>query len=385
MKPIARTIAHMPRSGIREIMEQAAAHKDVLHLEVGEPDFPTPSHVLEAATRAAADGFTKYTPNRGLPEVRHSMARKIADRNGFEVGIDQIVVTTGGINAIAQALMVLCDPGDAILLPDPAWPNYEMMAAALDAEIARYPLLPEAGYLPDLEALDLLCRSTPRAKVLLINTPSNPTGAVFDLETVEGLVEVARRHDLYLISDECYEDIIFEGRHLSPGSLDDSGRVISAFTVSKSYAMTGWRIGYVAASRELAAMISKLQSAVTACATAVSQKAAQAAIDGDQTSVVEMRESYRRRRDAAATLLDEAGLLVSKPHGAFYLLADISPTGLDGYQFCKQLIHEHRVAVAPGETFGPSGRGKVRISLATADAKLEEGTRRLIQAVRDWA
>ena len=189
----------MRRSGIREIMDLAAGRSDVLHLEVGEPNFPTPGHIVEAAARAAADGFTKYTPNRGLVEVRETMARKILERNGFGVGIDQIVVTTGAVNGIIQALMVMCDPGDVILLPDPAWPNYEMMATVADAPVRRYPLMPEIEFAPDLEALDHLCATTPRAKVLLVNSPGNPTGGVFDRTVLEGILEIATRYDLYEI------------------------------------------------------------------------------------------------------------------------------------------------------------------------------------------
>ena len=385
MKTTARTVAGMRRSGIREIMDLAAQDPDVLHLEVGEPNFPTPPHVIEAAARAATDGFTKYTANRGLPAVRETLAAKIATRNGFEVGIDQLVVTTGAVNALFQSLMVVCDPGDVVLLPDPAWPNYEMMAAIIDAPVHRYPLLPGTGFLPDLDALDRICRAAPQAKAIVVNSPGNPTGGVFPRSTWEGLVEVCDRHDIYVVSDECYEDIIFEGEHISPGSLDHSGRMISVFSVSKSYAMTGWRIGYVAASPELAALVSKLQEALTSCATAVAQKAAQAAIGGDQACVAEMRDAYRLRRNTAADLLSEQGLLIARPHGAFYMMADTSSTGLDGYEFCRKLIVEWGVAVAPGETFGPSGTGKVRISLATAPADLEEGVRRFCGAVADWS
>jgi len=385
VKPTARTIVGMRRSGIREIMDLAAGRANMLHLEVGEPNFPTPSHVIEAAAQAAADGFTKYTPNRGLIEVRETMAKKISERNGFEVGVDQIVVTTGAVNGIIQALMVICDPGDVILLPDPGWPNYEMMATILEAPVRRYPLIPEVGFTPDLEALDHLCAENPRAKVLLVNSPGNPTGGVFDRTVVEGILEIAARHDLYVVSDECYEDIIFEGAHVSPASLDDSGRVVSVFSVSKSYAMTGWRIGYVAASEELAALISKVQEAVTSCATAVAQKAAQAALSGDQACVLEMRASYKQRRDRAAELLEEAGLLLSRPRGAFYIMADSSATHMDSYELCRRLVLERGVAVAPGETFGPSGTGMVRISLATALPDLEEGVRRFTSAVLAWS
>jgi aspartate aminotransferase/aminotransferase len=385
MKPIARTIAGMKRSGIREIMDLAAATPGVLHLEVGQPDFDTPRHIVEAAAWAAANGYTRYTPNKGLIEVREAMARKITERNGFTVDADQVVVTTGAVNAIIQALMVVCDPGDAILIPDPGWPNYAMMATVLDAPALRYPLIPNEGFAPDLDALERTCREAPHAKAIVINTPGNPTGAVYDSGLLQAMLEIASRHDLFVVSDECYEDIVFDGAHTSLGALDTEGRVLSTFSVSKSYAMTGWRIGYAAATPELAAMISKLQEAVTSCATAVAQKAAETAISGDQTCVADMRESYRARRDRAVELLEDAGLLLSRPRGAFYIMADTSSTGMDGYDLCRRLITDRGVAVAPGETFGPSGSGMVRISLATALPDLEEGIGRLAAAVRSWS
>lgn len=385
MKPAAESITSMKRSGIREIMDLAWQTPDVLHLEYGEPNFQTPDHIVEAAARAAAEGYTKYTPNRGLPEVRGAMARKIGERNGFEVDVDQIVVTTGAVNGLVQALIVLCDPGDAILLPDPAWPNFEMMTHIVRADPVRYPLMPHAGFLPDLDELERICAATPHAKVLLVNSPSNPTGAVFDEATHRRMLEIATDHELYVLTDESYEEIVFEGEHVSPAALDHSGRVITVFSVSKGYAMTGWRIGYVAAAPELAELISKLQEAVTACASAVCQKAAQAALEGDQWCVAEMREAYRTRRDRVAAMLEEAGLLLSMPHGAFYIMADTSSTGMDGYDFAKRLIVEHRVALAPGETFGPSGTGMVRISLAAGLEVLEEGVSRLATAVDAWS
>jgi aspartate aminotransferase len=386
MKPISSAIAGMARSGIREIMDLAATRPNVIHLEVGEPNFPTPPHILDAAARAARDGYTKYTANRGLPEVRQAMATKIADRNGFSVdSIDQIVVTTGAVNAIIQALMVVSDPGDPVLLPDPAWPNYLMMATILGSPVVRYPLMRDRGFEPDFDALEAICASTPSAKAILMNTPGNPTGAVMSRSVVERMVELAARHDLYIISDECYDDIVFDGEHVSPAAIDTDGRVISTFSVSKSYAMTGWRIGYAVASPEVAAMISKVQEAVTACATAVAQKAAQAALEGDQSCVGEMRDAYRQRRDRVVPILEAAGLLVSPPHGAFYVIADTSGTAMNGYDLARRLILEHDVAVAPGETFGPGGVGMVRLSLATAMDDLVEGVGRLTAAVGSWS
>lgn len=384
MKPLAAAIAAMPRSGIREIMDLAWATPGVLRLEAGEPNFPTPDHVVAAAARAAAEGYTKYTPNRGIVEVREAMAAKIAARNGFAVDIDQIVVTTGAVNGLLQALLVVADPGDTVIIPDPGWPNYEMMTSITGTTMVGYPLRRERGYEPDLDALDAAC-AAPRAKAILLNSPGNPTGAVLRRETIEAVVEMAARHDLYLISDECYEDIVFEGEHVSPASIDNDGRVITIFSVSKSYAMTGWRIGYAVASPEVAATISKVQEAVTACASAVAQKAAQAALEGDQSCVAEMRNAYRDRRDRVVDILGDAGLLASRPGGAFYVMADTSSTGIGGYEFAKKLIVEHGVAVAPGEAFGPGGRGTIRISLATAMEDLVEGVERFAAAAQAWS
>ncbi|MFQ5948443.1 MAG: pyridoxal phosphate-dependent aminotransferase [Acidimicrobiia bacterium] len=385
MKDLATAIAGMRRSGIREIMDLAAARDDVLHLEVGEPDFPTPSHIVDAAAEAARAGFTKYTANKGLLEVREVMAAKLAESNGIEASADEIVITVGAISGLMETMATIVDPGDAVLIPDPGWPNYEMIGSALNARVVRYPLLQHRGFEPDLAELERLAESTPGAKALIANSPGNPTGAVFPETVVRAMVDIARAADLYLVSDECYEHIVFEGDHIGPARFDGEGRVVSVFSLSKSYAMTGWRIGYVAATRVIADEIAKVQEVVTSCATAVSQKAAQAAIAGDQSCVAEMRDSYRERRDLAVELLKADGILLSRPRGSFYITASTAATGLEGYEFCRRLLSERGVAVAPGETFGPGGKGMVRLSLATERSVLEEGIKRLGSAVREWS
>lgn len=385
MKPIARSIAAMERSGIRVIRDLAETQPDVIRLQIGEPDFPTPEHIVAAAARAGAEGYTKYTDNRGLAEVRRAMAAKIASRNGFDVGIDEIIITTGAVNGIVQALMVLCNPGDPVLIPDPAWPNYQMMTKVIGSPGIRYPLLKHEDFRPDLDALDKICTSNPGAKAIIINTPANPTGAVLSRDDLTAMLDIAARHDLYVISDECYDDIVFEGEHVSAASIDAGGRVITTFSVSKSYAMTGWRVGYAVAAPDLVPMIAKVQEAITSCATAVAQKAAQAALEGDQSCVAEMRDAYRVRRDRVVEILEDAGMLVSIPRGAFYIMADTSATGMEGYDLCRRLVLESGVAVAPGETFGPGGAGTVRISLASSIDDLVEGTQRLTAAVRAWS
>lgn len=373
----------MRRSGIREVNDLAMSRPDVLHLEVGEPDFPTPPHIVEAAQRALADGYTKYTLNRGLPSLRDAIRMKLAERNGIAVSVEQIVVTTGGVTGLMETLIALVEPGEGILIADPAWPNYEMMAAALNATSLRYPLDSSADFEPDLDALATLA-GHPGVKVIVINSPNNPTGAVWSPETVERVLDIAREHDLYLLSDEVYDEIVFEGRHVSPASLDDEGRVITVFSASKTYAMTGWRLGYVVASPELAELIAKVQEPVISCAATVSQKAFEAALTGPQDCVVEMREAYRRRRDVTVEAMRECGLFVTEPRGAFYVFADISRATDDTYAFARWLVVEHDVAVAPGGTFGSRGAGLVRLSLAAAPETLDEGVARLARGVESW-
>ena len=380
MKGLNRTVQAMPRSGIRAIMDLAARTQGVIHLEVGQPDFDTPAHVVEAAARAAAEGYTRYTPNAGLPEVREAFAEKVRSRNRFEATPEQVIVTVGAINALMLAIHVLCDPGDALLIPDPGWPNNEMIALTAGATPVRYPLVPSTGFAPDLDVFEQQA-ARPEVKAVVINTPGNPTGGVLDRTTLERMLEIAQVHDLWVISDECYEDIVFDGPHVSPASIGATERIISIFSMSKSYAMTGWRVGYAVAPGTLATTMAKLTEAVTSCVTAVAQKAAQAAVSGDQACVAEMREAYRRRRDLAAPALDPAGLLVSRPRGAFYAMVDTSSAGADGYELAHRLITDHGVALAPGETFGPSAAGMMRMSLAAADEDVSEGVRRIVAAL----
>jgi aspartate/methionine/tyrosine aminotransferase len=373
-----RAISAMPRSGIREVMDLARDREGVLHLEVGEPDFPTPEHIVEAGARAIRDGHTKYTANAGTASLREAIAAR------QEVAADQIVVTHGAINALLTALMVLVEPREGILMPDPGWPNYQMIATMLNAQAISYPLDPGADYEPDLDRLAALA-ATPGAKVLMINSPGNPTGAVWRPDTLRRVVEIASAHGLFVLSDEVYEDIVFEGEHVRPAIFDDAGRVLTVSAVSKTYAMTGWRIGWLVATPELATLVAKTQEAIIACPTAMGQVAAEAALTGPQDCVAEMRDAYRRRRDVAVAGLAAGGLLISEPRGAFYILADVSRATQDTAAFARSLVVDHGVAVAPGSTFGPGGAGTVRLSLASPVDVIEEGVARLVSAVDAWA
>ena len=382
MKPLARTAAHMPGSGIREIVHLALTMPDVIRLEVGEPNFPTPIHIVEAAYQAANAGFTKYGPSGGLQTLRELLAGRVSRVNGYPVTAAQVNISVGGVQGILAALSALLDPGDEVLIPDPAWPNYEMAILLREAVPVHYPLYIEHGFVPQTEHIESLI--TPRTKLMIINSPSNPTGAVFPRETIESLVALAQRHDLYLLSDEVYDELVFEGEHVSP-ALYDAERTIGIYAFSKNYAMTGWRVGYVVANEEVSRVITKIQEPMISCVASPIQKAAEAALTGPQDCIGEMRDSYRERRDAVVELLKEEGYYVYTPAGAFYIMVDISDAGVDSRQFALNLLEQCRVAVAPGTAFGKLGDHFVRISLATEQGLLLEGLRRLCEFVKSEA
>jgi aspartate/methionine/tyrosine aminotransferase len=370
----------MPVSRIREVMELAWKDPEAIHLEVGEPDFPTPEHVVEAAHEAARTGHTLYAPNAGLPELREALADKIVRRNGYEARPDQVVVTQGGIQALYLALLALLEPGDEVLLPDPAWPNFRMIAHLLGARVLPYPLVSEGDFLPRLEDLERLV--TPRTRAILVNTPSNPLGTVVPRELADTLLEFARRRGLWYISDEVYDEVVFDDAFVSAGAVADPGdRLVSVYSFSKVYAMTGWRVGYLVAPPDLAKLLTGMQEPIVSCVNTPAQLAALAAVTGSQDVVREMRESYRKRRDELLEILDRGNLPSSQPSGAFYVWTDISKAGLRSMDFARSLIEREHVAVAPGSAFGELGEGYVRLSLASSRQDLVEGASRLVRFV----
>jgi aspartate aminotransferase len=378
--PPSSIASSMPVSRIREIMELAWEDPEVIHLEVGEPDFPTPEHVVEAAHEAARSGLTRYAPNAGLPELREALADKVTRRNGYEASPDQVVVTQGGIQALYLVLLALLEPGDEVLLPDPAWPNFRMIAHLLGARVLPYPLVSEGDFLPRLEDLERLV--TPRTRAILVNTPSNPLGTVVPRELVEPLLEFARRRDLWYISDEVYDEVVFDDAFVSAGAVADPGdRLVSIYSFSKVYAMTGWRVGYLVAPPDLAKLLTGMQEPIVSCVNTPAQLAALAAVTGPQDVVQEMRESYRERRDELLEILERGNLSSSQPSGAFYVWTDISAANAPSMEFARSLIEREHVAVAPGSAFGDLGEGYVRLSLASSRQDLLEGTSRLVRFV----
>ncbi|MGC9359997.1 MAG: pyridoxal phosphate-dependent aminotransferase [Anaerolineae bacterium] len=383
MRQLSKTVRGIQRSPIRTMKDAAAAYPDSIHLELGQPDFPTPPHVIEAACQAAQHEYTGYTANAGMLALRQAVVTKLERENGYTAPVDGIVVTVGAMEAVFASMAVLLDPDDEVLVPNPGYGNFCMAAHVLNAKPIHYPTIPDRGFVPDIDLLEKLI--TDRTRVLLVSSPSNPTGAVYDERTLRDLYEFCVRHDLYMISDETYDQLVFEGEHISPARWDRDGRVISIYTTSKTYAMTGWRVGFVVASPEVAAAIIKVQEPIVSCVNTVAQHAAIGALLGPQDCVDAMRNEYRQRRDLAVALADELGLEVSYPHGAFYLLANISASGQDSIPFCQGLLEAEHLAVAPGSSFGSVLDSYVRISLCAGPAELKEGLTRLARYLRRQA
>jgi aspartate/methionine/tyrosine aminotransferase len=370
----------MPVSRIREIMELAWADPEAIHLEVGEPDFPTPEHIVGAAHEAARSGHTRYAPNAGLPELREALADKVARRNGYEARPDQVVVTQGGIQALYLVLRALLEPGDEVLLPDPAWPNFRMIAHLLGARVLSYPLVAEGDFLPRLDDLERLV--TPRTRAILVNSPSNPLGSVLPRELVETLLAFARQRGLWFISDEVYDEITFDDVFVSAGSVADPiDRLVSVYSFSKVYAMTGWRVGYLVAPPDMAKLLTGMQEPIISCVNTPAQMAALAAVTGPQDVVREMREAYLSRRDELLEVLDGGDLPSSRPSGAFYVWTDVSEASVPSMDLARSLIEREHIAVAPGSAFGELGEGYVRLSLASSREDLLDGASRLVRFV----
>ena len=381
--PLAAATAAIAHSGIRELADAATDVPGAIRLDVGQPDFATPAHIVDAAKGALDGGWTSYTQTQGLRSLRDLIVAKIERVNGYRVEPDQIACGPGGVSVIAAAFAAVLEPGDEVLLPDPAWPNYELMAAWTHSRVVRYPCPPELDFMPDVERLRELI--TPRTKLLVTNSPNNPTGALYPLQVVRALAELAERHNIWLLSDECYDEIVHEDGAVSPAALVGDGRVISAYSFSKTYAMTGWRLGYVTGAPRLVDSVIKVLESQSSCAPSISQKAAEAALAGPQDCVRSMRAAYRRRRDQVVAQLREAGLLVSVPRGAFYIMADVSPSRLSSRDFAFRLLRDCSVSVAPGTAFGQVAARSVRISLASSEADLAEGVGRLCRLVGELA
>jgi len=370
----------------QQLQLDAAARGEQLpllaRLQIGEPSFRTPEHIRQAAIETIEHEPLTYGPGAGWPWLRELLAAKVRRVDGYHVEPQHTGIAVGGTGAVRAAITATITSGDEVLIPDPGWP-YSMHITCCDATPVPYALDPQNEWYPDIAQLKRLV--TPRTRMLIINTPANPTGAVFPQQLVADLLEFARSHDLYLLSDECYDEIIFEGKHASPATMlsreeFESGSVICIYTFSKSYAMTGWRIGYAVTGAQLSRTISNVLDASHTNVSTVIQRAAQAALTGPQACVAEMRDAYHRRRDLAIGILKDLGRYIYTPHGAFYAMVDIAgPDGRwrDSRQFAFDLLRERNVAVAPGSVFGSVANHHVRISLAASEAEIERGLKEI--------
>ncbi|MEM2238844.1 MAG: pyridoxal phosphate-dependent aminotransferase [Candidatus Bathyarchaeia archaeon] len=355
---------------------------DIIHFEIGEPDFDTPEHIKEAAIKALREGFTHYTPSPGIPELREAIADSIEEEFGVEYTPDEVMVTPSGKTAIFYALVSVVGEGDEVIMPTPSFPAYESVVRFLNARPVFVELEEEEDFRLKPELVE--SKVTPKTRAIVINSPHNPCGSILTRSDVEGLADLALKHDLMLITDDVYHKLIYDGfRHESVVSIPDvKDRTILINSLSKTYAMTGWRVGYIAANRELINHMTILQNNVVSCVPSFIQKASIAALRGPQDFVKKMVEEYTRRRDMIVDGLNKIkGFVCKKPLGAFYAFVNVKNVGLTDIELAEYLLKEAKVATLHGSAFGYGGEGYLRFSYATSMEKIKEGLNRIKEAV----
>jgi len=363
----------------RALRERGA---DILSFGAGEPDFDTPGHIKEALYKAVEEGFTRYTQPAGIPELREEISRKLERENRIRCSPEEIIVTPGAKQALFEAILALAEPGVEVLVPEPRWVSYLPMIRIAGATPVPVPTSSERGF--KLEASDVERRLSERSKLLILNSPNNPTGAVIEEKELKGIAELCIEHDLMVIADEIYERIVYDAEHRSMASLPDmKERTITVNGFSKAYSMTGWRLGYAAGPEHIIKAMSKIQAHSVSNATSFVQKAGVAALSGSQRCVEEMVREFKKRRDRIVELLNEMdGVKCSVPQGAFYAFPDFSSVEESSMKLASTLLEEAKVAVVPGIAFGESGEGHLRFSYATGLEKIEEGMERVGAVVR---
>ena len=346
---------------------------DVCGFGAGEPDFDTPEHIKTAAIAALQAGFTKYTPSAGIPELRQAIAEKLAADNGLTYRAGQVIVSNGAKHSCYNAILATCQPGDEVIIPAPYWVSYPDMVRLVGAEPVIVPTMERNNW--KMRAEDFENAMTPRTKMLIMNSPCNPTGSVYTQEELEAIVEVAMGEDIYILSDEIYEKLVYDdAKHVSIASLSKEAYdlTITVNGFSKSYAMTGWRLGYLAAPEAVAKAVDSIQSHTTANPSSFSQRGALAALKGDQQSVADMREEFDMRRNYMLERLSKIpNVTAVKPQGAFYVLVNVSQLGLTSQNFADRLLSKSNVAVVPGAAFGDDRT--IRLSYATSIDIIKKG------------
>ncbi len=365
-------------SPIRKIFDMASKMTGLTRLEVGQPDFKTPKYILDATKEMMNDGFIGYSPTNGLPQTRAAVAERYKTDYGVEYDPNtQVVITHGASGALHLALRALVNPGDEVLRPDPGFASYDGIIKDADGVPVLYPLIPEQNFAVDFDALEKLI--TPKTKVIMLNSPSNPTGGVLDYDQLVKVNELAEKHDLYVLSDEAYDKVIFDQEHVPAAkAAKDPSRVITVGSGSKDYAMCGWRIGFAAGAPEIIGEIVKFQSLANICPNMLAQQAYAVGLTGPQEDTEAMRKEYQRRRDYFVTELNKIpGFKCAMPDGAFYVFVDISEQNPDDWAFAETLIKEAKITSSPGSSFGPTGKGFIRFSYATSMDVLKEAIQKL--------
>jgi aminotransferase len=371
-------------SGIRKFFDLLQKQKDIISLGVGEPDYATPWHISEAAVKSLERGYTIYTSNSGIEELRELTSRHLKDRYGVDYDpYGEILMTVGVSEALDLAMRAILDPGDEVIMTDPHYPAYDSCVILAEGNPVMVPTYPNNNFA--VEAKDIEAKITRKTKAILIGFPSNPTGAVMTREKLLDLAAVAKKHGLMVISDEIYERLTYDGEHTCFASLpgaQENTILLNGF--SKAYAMTGWRIGFAAAPKEIIAAMTKIHQYTIMSAPTPAQVAAIEALKTGEPDVIEMVEDYNRRRKIIVKGLCEIGLDCFEPKGAFYAFPSIACTGLTSEEFSEKLLVEEKVAVVPGSAFGKCGEGFVRCCYATSVADIEEALKRLGRFVKKY-
>lgn len=374
---ISKRVRDIPPSGIRKFFDLLASMEGVISLGVGEPDFVTPWHIREAGIYSVEKGYTSYTSNYGLLELREGIARYLKARYGLDYDPgSELLITVGVSEGLDLALRAILDPGDEVITPDPGYVSYMPCTVLAGGVFVPVPTTIENDF--QVKAQDIEKRITPRTKAILLGYPNNPTGAVVDRKELLKVAQVAERHNLIVISDEIYERLVYGVQHTCFASLPGmKERTILLNGFSKAYAMTGWRIGYAAAPEEIIEAMMKIHQYTMMCAPTMAQMAAIEALKSGDEQVAEMVADYDKRRRIMVKGLNDIGLTCFEPRGAFYAFPSMKSTGLSSDEFAEKLLIEEKVAVVPGSTFGQCGEGYIRCCYATSLTEIEEALKRM--------
>ncbi len=382
MKPLSQLLQHIPPSATIAVNDKAKAlkaqGKDIISLAGGDPDFDTPPNIVAAAKAALDAGDTHYPPSRGTMAIRQAVADKMRREYGLDVDpATQVLVSPGAKFLIYAAMVALLNPGDEVIIFEPYWVSYVPMVIMAGGKPVTVGLDPAQGFRITREAVEAAI--TPRTKAMLVNSPNNPTGHVIDEEEAAVVRDLALEHDLYVISDEIYEKLIYEGHHINLASLPDmTDRTLTINGHSKAYAMTGWRLGWAAGPASIIGLMAKLQSQTVTSAASFTMTAGTEALNGPQDAVEQMRQAYRARRDFMVDALNQIpGVACDRPAGAFYLFVRFPGLGQDSMQIANILLEQAEIAATPGIAFGQAGEGHVRFSIATSMRDLERAVERI--------